>query len=400
MENTIEREGANGRRFDIDWLRVMAVLLLVPFHTALFFIPDGDSYIKGQHAPGFGYFIEFVHQWHMPLLFLISGIGIWHALRFRTGRTFAVERVKRLLVPMLFTTFALIPIVVYCERLYQEAFEGSFLRFLPHAYWGIYPEGNLSWGHMWFVAYLFVFSMLALPLFQYLKEGKGRNFVSKIGAFCERPGAIYLLAVPLAVIQAALRARWPGFQNLFDDWANFFFYLTFVVYGYLLCSDDRLWQAIDRHRNHSLILAMSTILLMLALDVSGLSPALGYTPGFILLMVLEAFNTWFWVLAILGFGHKYLSFDNAVLKYANEAVLPFYILHHIFVVVIGHYVLGWNTGTIVQFLFITATSIAGIILFYDIVVKRTRVTRFLFGMKPKQPRESLVEAASGVPARQ
>jgi surface polysaccharide O-acyltransferase-like enzyme len=400
MEQAIEGQAANSRRSDIDWLRVMAVLLLVPFHTALFFVPYGDSYLKGMYAPGFEYFVDFVGQWHMPLLFLISGIGVWHALRFRTGKAFALERAKRLLVPLVFSMIALIPVVVYCERLYQEAFEGSFLRFLPHAYWGIYPEGNLSWGHMWFVAYLFVFSMLSLPLFQYLKEGKGRNLVSQLGDFCERPGAIYLFAVPLAIIEATLRAGWPGFQNLVDDWANFFFYLTFLVYGYLLCSDDTLWRAVDRHRNHSLILATLTILLMLALDVFGLSPALGYTPGFMLLMVLDALSTWFWVLAILGFGRKYLCFDNAILKYANEAVLPFYMLHHVFVVVIGRYVLGWNTGATLQFLFITATSLIGILLFYDLVVRRTRVKRFLFGMKPEKPCETLVGAASGVPARQ
>jgi glucan biosynthesis protein C len=399
MEKAIETKAATGRRFDIDWLRVMAVLLLVPFHTALFFIPYGDSYLKGQHAAGFGYFIDFVHQWHMPLLFLISGVGIWHALRFRTGKAFAAERAKRLLVPLAFSMVALIPIVVYCQRLYERAFEGSFFRFLPHAYSGVYPEGNLSWGHMWFVAYLFVFSMLALPLFHYLEGDKGRNLLSRLGAFCERPGAIFLLAIPLALIQAALRAGWPGFQNLINDWANFFFYLTFVVYGYLLCSDDRLWRAVDRHRNHSLALGMSTILFMLALDIFGLSPALGYTPGFMLFMVLRGFNTWFWLLAILGFGRRYLRFDNAVLKYANEAVLPFYMLHHIVVVVIGYYVLPWDTGATLQFLFITATSFVGIVLAYDLIVRRTRVTRFLFGMKPEKPREKFVGAASGVAAR-
>jgi hypothetical protein len=253
---------------------------------------------------------------------------------------------------------------------------------------------------MWFVAYLFVFSMLALPLFQYLKGEKGRHLVSKLGALCERPGAIYLLAIPLAVIQVALRAGWPGFQNLVNDWANFFFYLTFLVYGYLLCSDDRLWRAVDRHRKHSLALGMSTILLLLALDVLGLTPALGYTPGCMLFMVLLGFNTWFWVLAILGFGHTYFRLDNAVLRYANEAVLPFYMLHHLFVVVIGYYVLPWESGATIQFLFITVTSFVGIILVYDLIIRRTRLTRFLFGMKQKKPREELAGAASGVAVRQ
>jgi hypothetical protein len=399
MEHAIKRE-TGGRRPDIDWLRIIAVLLLVPFHTALFFVPFGDSYLKGKEGDWFGHFCGFVHQWHMPLLFLIAGVGTWYALQYRTKQAFIIERTKRLLVPLAFSIVALIPIVVYCERLYQGAFEGSFFQFLPHAYSGVYPEGNLSWGHMWFVAYLFVFLVLALPLFQYLRRDAGKNLVARIGALCERPGAIYLLAVPLAVIQAALRARWPGFQNLFNDWANFFFYLTFVIYGYLLCTDDRFWRAIDRHRMHSFWLGLGTILFVLVLELVGLSPARGYTVGWTLFMVLLSFNTWFWVLAILGLGRKFLSFDKAVLEYANEAVLPFYILHHIFVVVIGRYVLPWEAGVNIQFLFITATSIAGIVLFYEMVVKRNRVMRFLFGMRPQKPRESLVKVTSGVTAQQ
>jgi surface polysaccharide O-acyltransferase-like enzyme len=73
-----------------------------------------------------------------------------------------------------------------------------------------------------------------------------------------------LLALPLAAIEAVLRPRWPGFQNLYNDWANFYLYLLYFIYGYLLSSDARFVQAIDRHLRIALVLAVTSMLALLA----------------------------------------------------------------------------------------------------------------------------------------
>ena len=100
---------------------------------------------------------------------------------------------------------------------------------------------------------LFVFSLLALPLFLYFKTDNGRRMISKMAVLMEKRGGLFLAAIPLAVTQATLRARWPGFQNLYDDWANFTFYLIVFSYGYLLCSDIRFSRAIEKHAGISLV---------------------------------------------------------------------------------------------------------------------------------------------------
>ncbi len=94
------------------------------------------------------------------------------------------------------------------------------------------------------------------------------------------------------------------------------------------------------------------------------------------------FNLWFWLMAILGLGQRYLNADNRVLRYARGASYPFYILHQTVIVVIGFYVVGWTAAVLPKYLVIAACSLVVSLGLYDLLVRRTNVTRFLFGMKP------------------
>ena len=266
------------RRYELDWLRILAVLLLLYFHTAaIFYTGDlGEFYIKNdQSSQAMSWFIIFVHQWHMPLFFLLSGAGTRFALLFRSARQHVQERFNRLFIPFLFGTLVLVPPQVYYRLLSNPSYQDSYLQFYPQFFNGIRPQGNFEWSHLWFVIYLFVFSLIALPLFLHLK-GAGAHLLSKLSLGIEKPGAILLLALPLAVIEAGLRPRWPGFQNLYDDWANFCLYLLYFIYGYLIYSDARFGQAIDRHLRIALLMGLISMLALFSLWDDSL-PERGYS---------------------------------------------------------------------------------------------------------------------------
>jgi len=226
------------RRYDLDWLKVGAVLLLIPYHTAMIFVLWPFHIKNPTLSLGLTVFNAFLQAWHMPLFFLLAGAATWYALGYRSGRTYIRERLFRLGIPLAFGILAIIPPQVYVERLYQHRFSGSYFQFYPSIFTtGTYPHGNLSWHHLWFIAYLIVFSLLALPLFLRLKEGTGQGIMLRWTSTLAQGRRIFLLALPLMLIQALLRIHWPqGKMNLTNDWANFFFYLTLLVYGFVLCS--------------------------------------------------------------------------------------------------------------------------------------------------------------------
>lgn len=189
-----------------------------------------------------------------------------------------------------------------------------------------------------------------------------------------------MLALPLAIIEGFLRPKWHGFQNLYNDWANFFLYIFYFIYGYLI-ADARFGQAIDKHLKVSVIMAITSMSLLFGLWANDILPNRGYSVGYVLYQMFRGINSWFWVVALLGLGRRYLNFNNSLLQYASEAAYPFYILHQTIVVAIAFYVVHWNISITKKFLVISTASLVATIVLYDLLVKRNNIVRFLFGLK-------------------
>ena len=367
------------RRWDIDWLRVLAVLLLFPFHTARIFDVWGTWYVKNdQLSDVLTYLVGYMNPWHMPLFFLLAGASTWFALRFRSGGRYAVERVKRLLIPFLFGLLVLVPPQTYFGLRNHSNYSESFLQYYPRFFEMIpadmdgYFLGGFTLAHLWFIIYLFIISLVALPLFLLLNRKSGQRLVGWLAAFCSLPGTIFLLAVPIIVM-----------GSITDFNPDPFYYLTLFILGYILMADARFGEAIDRHK--AIALFLGPVLFLVATYFSVTSWPKGI-PGWLIRIYLGGFATWFFIIALLGYGKKLLNFTNGFLKYAGEASYPGYILHQTVIVTIGFFVVQWGAGVPVKYVTILAASFVATVAVYDLVVKRTNVTRFLFGMRPKKKR--------------
>lgn len=373
---------ARPRRHDLDWLRVIAIVLLLFFHSAMPYVAEWDWHLKNaETSPLLMEANYFLSRWRMALLFLISGVGTAYALGFRPARGYLRERAKRLLVPLALGFLVIVPPQVYMERLAQGAAYRSFLEFWPSVLQGRpYPQGNTSWHHLWFIAYLFLYSVAALPLFLYLRSGHGRRVRASIQARLAGP-ALYALGLPLGVVLATLYVRWSGPQDIIHDWGHLVFYFGFFVFGYLLAEAEGAWRWMETNRRASLLLATASIVAINYLRWNDVEPAWGYNAGNAALQLLQGFNAWFWVLALLGFGRRHLSFRNGVLDYASEGIYPFYLLHQTVIVVVAFYVIRAPDGVWAKFWFTSLVSLALTVALYDLLVRPFRLTRFLFGMK-------------------
>lgn len=371
------------RRNDVDWLRVLAVFLLFHFHTAAIFYPG--MYVKNpESSPIIELFVMYVHQWHMPLFFLLAGMSAFYALDRRSGPQYVQERFKRLFVPLVFGTLALVPPQVYLSLKSNPWYSDSYLEFYPRFFNAPYPAGNFQWAHLWFLTYLLPYSLMTLPLFRHIKREKPKPaIVSRAASLCEKPWGILVFGLPLALIEAAFRPGWPGLQNLYDDWANFFLYLCCFVYGCLFCADRRFGEALERRLLSTAVLAVVFMGICLALFLSGRCPVDSYTPAGMALHFLRGWHMWFWLVLFLGLGQRHLTFRNRALDYAKEAALPVYILHQPVIVAIGFYVVRWQAGVLPKFVAIDAGAFFVTLLIYDLAVRRWSAPRFLMGMRSR-----------------
>jgi peptidoglycan/LPS O-acetylase OafA/YrhL len=264
------------RRYDIDWLRVLAMRMIFFFHCARFFDRDGWHVKNPELSFGFTVFVAVVDQFIMPLFFLLSAMSTWYALGRRTNREYLGERFKRLVVPLIFGTFVIVPPQVYLERFSQGQFNGSFFRFLPHYCDGFYGfGGNFPWMglHLWYLEMLFLFSLITLPLFRFLRTGSGQGFVSQVAGLCAKPGGILLFVIPIALMEMLvnIQPKGIGFRD-FGGWSPFT-YLVFFLLGAVMSADPRFRKGVERGMIPALALLIVTTIAGYLLLTPGLHRA-------------------------------------------------------------------------------------------------------------------------------
>ena len=354
------------------------------FHADRFFNYDDWHVKNGEHNIISTIHIAFFSQWMMPLFFILSGAAVFYSLRYRSSSAFLLERVKRILIPLAIVGYFITsPPQMYFERLTHNRFEGSFWDFIPAYFQGVDMfGGNFPWHgfHLWYLVYLFVFSIVLLPLFR-LRKNQKSSILSTLSRWFEGPWRLMLLVIPLILINIVIDVNDLGFMRGTGGW-DLFSYLFILVYGYLFFCNEKILETIKRIRSVSLMLAIILSLTGLVIGF-GIKPEISEnTPIlYLFLTFVRCFRALLWIIAIIGFGEKYLNFNNRFLRYANEAVLPFYILHQFVLLLIGYWVVEWQINALVKYIVIAGMSLIAIMGLYDIIIKRFRVTRFLFGLK-------------------
>lgn len=377
------------RRYDLDWLRIGAILILLFYHTGMIYVSWGWHIKSAGHSQALEQVMRWLHLWRMPLLFFISGGGTWFALRKRTYGRYAGERFRRLFVPLVFGMFVVVPPQIYIEWLFRGRFAGSYLDFYPEVFrFQPYQDGGqggaFSWHHLWFICYLFFYSILSIPVFRWLKRDSGQRSIDRLARLLDRPGGALALVVPLWLIDLALGGFFPNETHaLINDWAYFTKNLLLFWYGYVLVSRVAFWQLLaDQRRIFLGATVVCTIILY------GWRATIGYeaTQASVLLRTLFSFNglalTWFSVLATVGYGYRHLNVNKPILPHLTEAVYPFYILHQTVIVVIGYWVLNnLELGVWGGFWLISLSSLALCVGVYVALIRPLKPLRVVFGLK-------------------
>ena len=387
------------RRYDIDWLRVTAMFAVFIFHCTRFFDTEG-WHLKnsGQSYPLLVLVRGLFWPWLMELLFLLSGAGSWYALKSRNAAEYLFERVKRLLIP-LYTVglFILLPSQFYFELITNAGYSGSLWQVIPRYFAGFHlphitscPDALLPIpfsGHLWFLQYLFLISLMTLPLLLCLKSERAQRWIERLAGWCDHRGGIFVFVIPLAITLISLR----GLFRIQRSWTDFLWYAIYFIIGYVMAADKRFTKAFKRHQWVCLALwiigffgGVGLFVLVLGFDPTPGNEPLSFI--YVLFQIVWSLTSWSAVVFMLSLGAKYLNFNHKILIYGNEAVLPFYLFHQTIILIVGFFIIRWNIGILPKFLIITVISFSLILVLYDLLVKPFNIVRFFFGMRPgKRP---------------
>lgn len=388
------------RRHDIDALRVIAFALLILYHTGMAYVGDWGFHLKGSvTTDALQWPMRLLNGWRMSLLFLISGVAI--ALlrpRLKRGR-FLWMRSWRLLLPLAFGMFVVVPIQPYCEGVSRGMVAPGFWDFLLR-YWQLqpWPEGSfagdrfgITWNHLWYLAYLWVYTLvlvIALPLLETapLRWCSQRMASASGWVLIGAPAAVLLLWL------AWLAPHYPGTNALVNDVYQHAKYLTVFLAGYLLGREPRFWERVETLRWASLAAVLGALAWYLFLQALGQwlpadAPLRQWPEPFWELQskYCETLYLWAMLMTLLGWARRYLDRPFRWLPYCTEAVYPWYVLHQSLLIALLFWLKPLQLGPWLEPGLLLVGTIAGCLLLHELLIRRSRLLRPLFGLKARRP---------------
>ena len=386
------------RQSYLDWLRILSIVGVLFFHSAMPFVAEDDWHIKNAQTSNL--LMEsnhFLHLFRMPLLFFISGTVSYYMMQRRSTLSFIGLRFRRLFIPLVVGMFIIVPPQIYMERL-AHGYKGSFWDWYPSVFNLVpYPKGgSFSWHHLWFIAYLFIYDLIFAPVFAWLISPKSDRFKQKLAALAQGKW-VYLLMLPGIIWFTFTSWQLPETNDLIHDGCYFVYWLFFVLVGFICITQPKLMDSLERNRRFALTIGFLSLMMWEVMRWNKIEPDHSAWPFHHILFsyaftALRPIIAWGWVLALVGYGKHYFNRSHKVLNYLNQAVYPFYILHQTVIVLVVYYIVQTSNESILsKYIYTVGITFFVTVLTYHLLIRPYALTRFLFGMKPKDKPKPVAE---------
>lgn len=355
------------RRYDIDWIRVIAIGLLMIYHVAIGFQPWGTmiGFIVSKNSwESLWTPMSLINTWRIPLLFFVSGMGVFFALQNRNLKQLLAERALRIFVPFVFGMFCLVPLHVWLRNQYYH--------------WDLV----YAWdpGHLWFLGNISVYVLILSPLFYGMIRHRKSKLVNAIRRVLSTPAG--LLVVILAFVAEAEGLNPRPFELYAMTLHGFLLGLLAFFFGFcFMLSGEGFTKMMVRWR--WVFLSLVLLMFLIRLNITGVN-----TPAYRM-----AIESCMGVFTVLAFGFRYLNHGNKALRYLSEAAYPVYILHMIFLYLGSYLFFPMTIPAGLQFLLVLVFTLGGCLLTYE-GIRRVTLLRPLFGLKVKRRTEPVAAATS------
>lgn len=373
-----------GRQYFLDWIRVLAFAFLVFYHAALMFV-NWDFHIESGHNSQFlKFFMILSSKWRLDVLFLVSGVAISFMTTKMSLKAFTWQRVIKLYIPFLFAVAVVVAPQSYYEALQKGVFEGSFWQFWSSIYFSFSWDERMqapfpTYNHMWYVLYLFHYSVVLLPLFAFINSVKGQATLAKVEHWLVKGSRIIWLPLTIYFGIFFLIDDHDVTHAFYNDWYGHSIFIFAVIMGLVFVRIPKVWQAFEDNRFISLFLAVVSYgaLVIVFISPEGALPI----DDTLAWDIASLFVKWSWIALVIGFARKYLNYKNHTLDYCSAMLYPFFILHQTVTIVLGYYVIDWGFSGVVEYLIIVAGTFLLCWLLHELLIKRVNILRVLFGLK-------------------
>lgn len=370
------------RRYDLDWLRVIAFGFLIFYHIGMFYVTWG-WHVKSPHAgPWLEPVMALINPWRLPLLFLISGIALRFAIDKSRLRQFVPRRFLRLFVPIVFGMLVVCAPQAYFE-LYSKGETGSDFWAFYSQYLDFDMEFSIltpTWNHLWYVVYILAYTLAVVALLPVLRrlDGAAEALFGWLGRGALGWRLLLVPVLPFLCTEWLLAPHFPSTHAFYNDWANHAELFSIVLIGWFAAKSSGFWRAVQRHLGPAIIVAIGLLLVLAVarLNWGSVRADQGLTT---LMTVVRTGFMWAAIVAMLGLAQRYLNRSGRVLRFLTEAVFPYYILHQTLIVAVGFWVGGLLLPVWLEAGIIVVATVGGCVVLTE-AIKRVPPLRPLFGL--------------------
>ncbi len=351
----------------MDWLRIGAFGSLIFYHIGMIFVP-WDFHINAEPPVDWlQYPMLALNPWRLSLLFLVSGFASRNLLeKLHSARSFMSSRAKRLFIPLVFGMAIIMPPQPWVELMVKHGYTESYWHFFTTEYFQFDKLNGLdlpTWNHLWFVAYLFVYTML-LSLAAFVLMGRGGWLQRSFDRVFSGYG---LLVWPLAVIIAIRLILYPVYDEshaMVGDWAAHALYGSVFLFGFGLARSAPAWQAIRDHRKIAYKMAFIGGAIFV---VMGPIPNEQLNEAWIIFgRVARSVFAWGMIVSMIAIADRWWNHDHPSRMMWVEAVFPFYIIHQSIIILTYWWLLPFNLYWAIDFAIVVGATVIGCWFFYRI----------------------------------
>lgn len=377
------------RLYFLDWVRILAFFLLIVYHVGMYYV-SWDWHVKSPFAgTGPEPFMKLSSPWRLSLLFFVAGAGASLMLRKLGAASFVRRRSLRLLVPLVFGMLVIVPPQPYLEVVEKLGYADGYRAFMGlylQAYDGFCREDCLilpTWNHLWFVAYLWIYTVLLGGLVAVLGERFDR-IAAHAGALLHGWKLIALPAALLALARINLVEHFPTNHAVVGDWYNHAMSFLCFLLGALVARVPGFWTRPALLRWHALGIAATGWALLLMWDAVTYEVVPRQVVAVLrpLMYAVYAVLAWSAIMAACGFAARHLDRDGPARRYLNEAVFPVYILHQTLIVVLAHAMQPLRIAPGLEAILLIVLTLTLSFGAFELI-RRVRLLRPLFGLAPR-----------------
>ena len=375
----------HSRHYGLDWLRIGAFALLIFYHIGMVFVPWPFHAKTAHPADWVAIPMMASNTWRLALLFVVSGYASRILLKKGAGlAAFARSRTARLLIPVVFGMIVIVPLQPWVELTTQHGYTGSFWSFLAHDYFGFKKIAGIdlpTWQHLWFVVYLWVYTML-LAVVAALLGGRSLQ-----RAFDLIFGGIRLWVLPVLWMIAVSAWLFPGAREthaLIGDWVAHASYLPAFLLGFGLAGSANGFAGIARWWRWAAAVAVIAYGVVVWVEYSWPVNAVPPYPYGLIFAGARSVQGWSTIIALIGLADRYWNHDHPWRAMLTEAVFPFYIIHQTVIVGVEGALLPYHLPALAEFAILVVTTVAGCWAFY-LIGREVRWLRPLIGLRARGP---------------